>query len=65
MDLVDNAVEAIAPPEFSDKTAANMPSLLGPDLQPLRPLKPGVYCRRAHTDEQAKLQLGLVTGGAR
>ena len=62
---VEGPAEAAAPPEFLDSTEAGVPSLLGPDTQPMRPAKPGVYCRRAHTDEQAKAQLSMVSGGAR
>ena len=52
-------------PEFIQPVPAGAPSLIGPDLQPLKPLVPGVYCRRAHTKEQAQAQLAAVTGGAR
>ena len=64
-DNIGVSAEAAAPPDFTDAVEAGVPGLLGPDLQPLRPAKAGVYCRRVHTDEQAKLQLSLVTGGAR
>jgi hypothetical protein len=58
-------VVVIAPPEYLDALPAGAPSLLTPELQPCKPEKPGVYLRRAHTDEQSKLQLNLITGGAR
>ena len=52
-------------PDFPDVLPLGTPSLLGPDLQPAKAQKPGVYCRRAHTAEQAQAQLAQISGGAR
>ena len=52
-------------PDFPDLVPAGTPSLLGADLQPLKPENPGIYLRRVHTNEQAQAQLSMITGGAR